>query len=384
MDPVTSSTTNRPLANRELIARAPRVVVKIGSSSLTRPDGSLNYEQFDQISEIIAKRAAQGRQVVLVTSGSIAAGLAPLGMSERPKDLATQQAVAAVGQGMLLALYSEQFALHGQQAAQVLLTSDDLVRRQSNVNAARALDTLLNLGVTPIVNENDVVATDEIRFGDNDRLAALVAHLVRADALVLLTDVDGLYDGPPSRPGTKRIDVVTGPEDLEGIEVTGRGSSVGTGGMVTKLEAASIATNAGVPVVLTAADNVAEALAGQPVGTWFAATGRRKSTRRLWLAHSARTRGRLVLDDGAMHAITHGKRSLLAAGITRVEGDFEPGDAVELAGEDGVVVARGLSSFGSAELGEIRGLSTNQLEERGIIHPRPAVHRDDLVITHPY
>jgi glutamate 5-kinase len=374
MDPVTSSTTNRPLANRELIARAPRVVVKIGSSSLTRPDGSLNYERFAQISEIIAKRAAKGRQVVLVTSGSIAAGLAPLGMTERPKDLATQQAVAAVGQGMLLALYSEQFAIHGQQAAQVLLTSDDLVRRQSNVNAARALDTLLNLGVTPIVNENDVVATDEIRFGDNDRLAALVAHLVRADALVLLTDVDGLYDGPPSRPGTRRIDVVTGPGDLAGIEVTGRGSSVGTGGMVTKLESAAIATGSGIPVVLTSADQAGDAHAGRPVGTWFAARAHRMSARRLWLAHAAKPRGSVLVDAGAAAAVGERQRSLLAPGVTEVIGDFEAGDVVEVIGPDGLV-ARGVVAYHSDELVELLTETANRSQLR------PVVHRDDLAVV---
>jgi glutamate 5-kinase len=264
----------------------------------------------------------------------------------------------------------------------VLLTAEDLIRRQNYANAQRALERLLALGVVPVVNENDTVATDEIRFGDNDRLAALVSHLVRADALVLLTDVDGLYDGPPSRPGTSLIRTVTTGADLAGVEVTGRGSDIGTGGMVTKLDAASIATGSGIPVVLTSAANVEPALAGEEVGTWFAATGRRKSARRLWLAHAAQVRGRLHLDAGAARAVTDGKRSLLAAGITGVDGDFEPGDAVELVGPDGVV-ARGLVAYGSQELPAMLGKSSAQLRENGDTLPRAVVHRDDLAQVRP-
>ncbi len=374
-----------PVQDRAGIPRAARVVVKIGSSSLTARDGRLNLPRLYSLVEVLADRRDAGQEVVLVSSGAIAAGIAPLGLPVRPQDLATAQATASVGQGILMARYTEAFAEHGRRVGQVLLTAEDLIRRQHYRNAQRALERLLALGVVPIVNENDTVATDEIRFGDNDRLAALVAHLVRADVLVLLTDVDGLYDGPPSRPGTRRVPEVRGPEDLENIEVTGRGTAIGTGGMVTKLEAASIATSAGVPVVLTAADNAAQALAGEPVGTWFAPTGRRKSTRRLWLAHAARTNGRLVLDDGAVHAITHGKRSLLAAGIVDVEGDFEPGDPVELATTGGVVMARGIVGHSAAEVAQMRGKTTAELRlEDGSRHPRAVVHRDDLVIVRRY
>jgi len=373
------------LLDRSGIPQAGRVVVKIGSSSLTGADGRLDLERVRWLAALVAERRAAGQEVVLVSSGAIAAGIAPLGLPMRPNDLATAQATASVGQGILVARYTEAFAEHGRRVGQVLLTAEDLIRRQHYRNAQRALERLLALGVVPIVNENDTVATDEIRFGDNDRLAALVAHLVRADVLVLLTDVDGLYDGPPSRPGTRRIPEVTGPDDLVGIEVTGRGTAIGTGGMVTKLEAASIATSAGVPVVLTAAENAGRALAGEPVGTWFAATGRRKSTRRLWLAHAARTAGRLVLDDGAIHAITHGKRSLLAAGVVGVEGEFEPGDPVELATTGGVVMARGIVGHSAAEVAQMRGKTTAQLrEEDGTSHPRAVVHRDDLVIVRRY
>ncbi|MDD9206764.1 glutamate 5-kinase [Georgenia sp. 10Sc9-8] len=371
---------NLPLANRAGLASAPRVVVKVGSSSLTDADGGLDLAALRHLVQVLAARRARGQQVVLVSSGAIAAAIIPLGLGGKPRDLATAQAAASVGQGLLMARYTEAFAGHGQRVGQVLLTAEDLIRRQHHVNAQRALERLLALGVVPIVNENDAVATDEIRFGDNDRLAALVSHLLRADALVLLTDVDGLYDGPPERPGTRRIPLVTSPEGLAGVEVTGRGSAIGTGGMVTKLDAASIATASGIPTILTAAGDVAAALAGDDVGTWFAATGRRKSTRRLWLAHATRSHGRVVLDDGAVRAVAQDKRSLLAAGVADVEGEFEAGDPVELVGTDGQVVARGLVAYSSAEVRAMKGKTSARLRaESGQDHPRPVVHRDDLV-----
>ena len=234
----------------------------------------------------------------------------------------------------------------------------------------------------PVINENDAVATEEIRFGDNDRLAALVSHLVQADALVLLTDVDGLYTGPPSRPGSTRIASVQAPGDLDGIEVTARGSAVGTGGMVTKLESVAIATGTGIPVVLTSAAQAAAALAGEDVGTWFAATGRRASIRLLWLAHAARPRGRLLLDEGAVRAVVERRKSLLPAGVTAVEGEFESGDPVEIVGPDGVTVARGLVAYASDEVPELLGKSTKVLRaELGPGYDKELVHRDDLVLV---
>lgn len=370
------------LSDRSQMPDAGRVVVKIGSSSLTGADGRLDSEALHALVDVLAARRAAGGQVVLVSSGAIAAGIGPLGLDRTPKDLATAQAAASVGQGLLVAHYTQAFAAHGLRVGQVLLTAEDTIRRVNYRNARRALNRLLDLGVIPIVNENDTVATDEKRFGDNDRLAALVSNLVHADALVLLTDVDGLYDGPPARPGTRLISEVRGPADLEGVEVAAAGSDVGTGGMITKLDAAAIATGSGIPVVLTAATLVADALAGQPVGTWFAATSRRRSTRLLWLAHAAATQGRLVLDDGAVRAIQGGRASLLPAGITAVEGDFEAGDPVELVGLDGRVVARGLVAFDAGELPGLLGRTTFALRaERGPGYDRAIVHRDDLVLV---
>jgi glutamate 5-kinase len=368
------------LAAREGLATAHRIVVKIGSSSLTGVDGRLDTEAQRALVDVIAARRASGRQVVLVSSGAIAAGLAPLGLAARPRDLATAQAAASVGQGLLVARYAEAFAAHGLAVGQVLLTEDDVIRRVHYRNAYRTLNRLLDLGVVPVVNENDTVATSELRFGDNDRLAALVSHLTRADALVLLTDVDALYDTPPSRPGARRIEVVTTPADVEGVQVTGRGSDIGTGGMVTKLEAAAIATGSGIPVMLTSAGNAARALAGEPVGTWFAATGSRRNARHLWLAHAARTSGRVLLDDGAVRAITEGKKSLLAAGITGLEGTFDTGDVVELVAADGTVVARGIVAYSSEELPGVLGKRSSVLRDE-FGHDREVVHRDRLAVV---
>ena len=378
------ATVTPSLADRRAVGTARRVVVKVGSSSLTGPDGRLDVGALRALVAVLARRRLDGGQVVLVTSGAIAAGLMPLGLTGRPRDLATAQATASVGQGLLVARYTEAFAYHGLRVGQVLLTYEDTVRRTHYRNASRALERLLALGVVPIINENDVVATDELRFGDNDRLAALVSHLVRADALILLTDVDGLYDGPPTRPGTRRIGVVRSAADLAEVEIGGKGSAVGTGGMVTKLSSVAIATGSGIPVVLTNAAQAADALAGEPVGTWFLATGRRRPARMLWLQHAASTRGRLVLDDGAVRAVVERRMSLLPAGVLAVEGEFDAGDPIELVSSTGVVVARGLVAYGSAELPDLLGRSTRELREQlGAGYDREVVHRDDLVVVAP-
>jgi len=371
-----------PLTDRRLLPEVHRLVVKVGSSSLTDDSGKLDPRRLHDLVDVLAARVSSGHQVVLVSSGAIAAGMDPLGLARRPRDLATQQAAASVGQGLLVAHYTRAFADHGLRVGQVLLTADDTMRRGQYRNAQRALDRLLDLGIVPIINENDTVATDEIRFGDNDRLAALVSHLVHADAMTLLTDVDGLYTGPPSHPGSRRITEVRGPKDLDGIDVTAKGSGVGTGGMVTKLESVAIATASGIPVVLTSAAQVAGALAGEDVGTWFAATGRRTSTRLLWLAYAARTRGRLVLDDGAVAAVVERGKSLLPAGVTSAEGDFHAGDPVELVDTAGTVIARGLVAYSAEEVPDLLGHSTSELRaELGKGYDRELVHRDDLVLV---
>jgi glutamate 5-kinase len=373
--------TPAAVTTRAGLAGAARVVVKVGSSSLTTPAGGIDDDRLDAVVDALAKRRSDGLEVVLVSSGAIAAGLAPLALPRRPRDLATQQAAASVGQGLLMTRYNHAFARRGLTAGQVLLTADDVIRRKHYANARRALTRLLGLGVVPVVNENDTVATDEIRFGDNDRLAALVAHLVRADALVLLSDVDALYTDKPSAPGARRIGLVRGPADLADVVIGSVGSAVGTGGMVTKIEAAGVAGTAGIPTLLTSADRAAEGLSGADVGTWFAARGSRKASRLLWLAHAARGAGRLVLDDGAVAAVVDRRMSLLPAGVTAVEGSFSAGDAVDLVDRSGAVLARGLVNFDAAELPALLGRSTRVLaEELGPGYARELVHRDDLAV----
>lgn len=249
------------------MAQAKRIVVKVGSSSIS----GANESKIDHLVDALASAHARGAEVILVSSGAIATGMPLLGFSVKPEDLSTSQALAAVGQSRLISRYQTSLERFGIVAAQVLLTSGDLEGNETRANAQSAIDRMVSLRVLPIVNENDTVATQEIRFGDNDRLAALVAVLVSADALVLLSDVDSLYNMPPTKPGAKRIDEVVFGQDLAEVEIGGSSSSVGTGGAVTKVQAARVATEAGVPVLLTSTDLVASALEGGQVGTWFAA-----------------------------------------------------------------------------------------------------------------
>ncbi|MEO3924134.1 glutamate 5-kinase [Micromonosporaceae bacterium B7E4] len=393
---------------REAVTTARRIVVKVGSSSLTTAAGGLDAARVDALADVLAGWLADGsagapvpepgarpagpgrkrvgpadrRELVLVSSGAIAAGLAPLGLAARPRDLATQQAAASVGQGLLIGRYSAGFARHARTVGQVLLTVDDVTRRAHYRNAYRTLRKLLDLGAVPIVNENDTVATDEIRFGDNDRLAALVAALVHADLLVLLSDVDALYTGDPARPGTVRIEEVRDEQDLADVAIGRAGrAGVGTGGMVTKVEAARIATGFGIPVVLTAAPLAPAALAGEPVGTFFHRVRQRPAARLFWLAHATSPRGRLHLDPGAVQAVVARRKSLLPAGITAVDGTFTAGDPVDLVDDAGSAVARGLVNYDAVELPGLLGRSTSELAAAlGPGYEREVVHRDDLVL----
>ena len=371
---------------RAAVAAAARVVVKVGSSSLTGgADGSaagIDDARLDGLVDALAAGRASGRELVLVTSGAIAAGLGPMGLTRRPRDLATQQAAASVGQGLLMHRYTQAFARHGLTSGQVLLTAEDVVRRAHYRNAQRTLNRLLSMGAVPVVNENDTVATEEIRFGDNDRLAALVAHLVHADLLVLLSDVDGLYDGNPRTASATLIPDVRSDADLASARIgrTGQGG-VGTGGMASKVEAARIATAAGIPTVVASVSSVQQVLAGGQVGTLFHPVGRRSSTRLLWLAHASTPRGHLHLDDGAVRAVVERRMSLLPAGVTAVTGTFAAGDPVELLDQNGHAVARGLVNFDATELPGLLGRSTRELaRELGPAYRREVVHRDDLVV----
>jgi glutamate 5-kinase len=376
---------DRPGA-RDVVTSARRVVVKVGSSSLTTTLGGLDPARLDTLVDVLVGHltgpAGGRREVVLVSSGAIAAGLAPLGLKARPRDLATQQAAASVGQGLLMRAYTESFARHGRTVGQVLLTVDDVTRRAHYRNAYRTLRRLLDLRTVPIVNENDTVATEEIRFGDNDRLAALVAALVQADLLLLLSDVDALYTGDPARPHARRVAEVRGPEDLAAVS-TGRAgrAGVGTGGMVTKVEAARIATGAAIPVVVTSAALAGTALGGAEVGTLFHPVRQRPSSRLFWLAHATSPRGRLHLDDGAVRAVVTRRASLLPAGVTGIDGRFTAGDPVDLVDPDGRAVARGLVNYDATELPGLLGRSTVDIAaELGSGYEKEVVHRDDLVL----
>jgi len=365
---------------REQIVGARRLVVKVGSSSLTDARGVLDVSRLERLVEALAAVRERGQDVVLVSSGAMATGLKPLKLKRRPRDLASKQAAASVGQSILVGHYGTLFARHGLTVGQVLLTVEDVARQDHYRNALRTFTRLLELGVVPIVNENDTVATHEIRFGDNDRLAALVAHLVGADALVLLSDVDSLYTAHPDSPGAQRISLVPDVDDLD-VDTDTAGADIGTGGMTTKLQAARIATSSGIPVVLTAAEAAAEALSGEPVGTLFLPTGKRRARKLMWLAYASITQGELVLDAGAVRAVTERKASLLPAGITEVRGTFDAGDPVRLVTEAGLVVARGLVNFDSEELPAMIGRSTHELAESlGAHFDREVVHRDDLIV----
>jgi glutamate 5-kinase len=366
-------------ADRGTVAGARRVVVKVGSSSLTTLPGGLDVERLTALVDVLGAAVAAGREVVLVSSGAIAAGLAPLGLDGRPRDLATAQAAASVGQLRLVQTYADAFAAHGVTVGQVLLTADDLTRRSHYRNARSTVERLLTLGVLPVVNENDTVATEEIRFGDNDRLAALVAHLAQADALVLLSDVDGVYDGDPRSGPASLVDTVESSDDLAAVALgSARRNGVGTGGMATKVEAALLAAHAGVPVVVTSTAQAGAALAGERVGTFFRPTGRRPSARQFWLRYASRPRGRLVLDDGAVEAVRDRHASLLAAGITAVSGEFVADDPVELVGHDGVVIARGLVAYDATELPDLLGRKSGDLPPE---YRREVVHRDEMVLV---
>lgn len=349
------------------VTGAKRIVVKVGSSSLTTAAGGLDPHR---LADLVTTLAVATQEIVLVSSGAIAAGLAPLGLRKRPRDLATQQAAASVGQGRLIHAYTEEFGRHGRVVGQVLLTVDDVTRRAHYRNAYRTLRKLLDLKTVPVINENDTVATEEIRFGDNDRLAALVAALVQADLLILLSDVDALYTGDPSLPTSHRIATVRDFSRIAEVDIGGSGKAgVGTGGMVSKVEAARIATGAGIPVILTSAAHAAAALRGEAVGTLFTA-GVPGAARLHWLAHATTPRGRLHLDQGAVNAVVGRRASLLPAGVTAVEGAFIAGDPVDLLDTSGRAVARGLSNYDALELPALLGKSGHT----------EVIHRDDLVL----
>ena len=363
----------------ERLPEGARVVVKVGSSSLTRADGGLDLTRIDILAGLIAGMRRRGHDVVLVSSGAVASGLVPLGLSRRPDELSLLQAAASVGQGRLAARWETAMSAYGLVTAQVLLTAHDVAIRSHYRTVRATFDSLLSLGAVPIINENDAVATSEFSLGDNDRLAALVAHLVTADVLVLLTDVDGLWTARPGTPGATPIRHVRSSADLAGVSVSGRGSFVGTGGMTTKLQAATIACASGTTTLIARADDAAALLGQEQVptdlGTWFEPTGPHRPSRRLWMAHASQPDGRVLIDAGAARALTVGKKSLLLPGLTGLDGDFESGSVVDVVGPEGVL-ARGICRYAAAELREVLGARSEGAPAPD--HVAPVIHRDDL------
>ncbi|WP_454926024.1 glutamate 5-kinase [Actinomyces oris] len=363
----------------ERLPEGARVVVKVGSSSLTRADGGLDLNRIDILAGLIAGMRSRGHDVVLVSSGAVASGLVPLGLSRRPDELSLLQAAASVGQGRLAARWETAMSAYGLVTAQVLLTAHDVAIRSHYRTVRATFDSLLSLGAVPIINENDAVATSEFSLGDNDRLAALVAHLVTADVLVLLTDVDGLWTARPGTPGATPIRHVRSSADLAGVSVSGRGSFVGTGGMTTKLQAATIACASGTTTLIARADDAAGLLGQEQVltdlGTWFEPTGPHRPSRRLWMAHASQPDGRVLIDAGAARALTVGKKSLLLPGLTGLDGDFESGSVVDVVGPEGVL-ARGICRYAAAELREV--LAARAEGAPAPDHVAPVIHRDDL------
>jgi glutamate 5-kinase len=365
------------------------IVIKIGTSSLTKPDsGDLHLSAIAKLVEAVVHLQRQKHRVVLVSSGAVGVGCSRLGMSERPREIARKQAVAAVGQSRLMRIYDDFFATLHQPVAQVLLTRANLIQRQHYINVNATFQELLSLGVVPIVNENDTVAVDELKFGDNDTLSALVASLLEANWLFLLTDVDRLYSADPRQhPDAKPIVAV--PHDrLSTLNVdAGAGTQWGTGGMVTKLTAARIASAAGVRTAITKGDapeRIWQILQGEPLGTQFEPQPRAVNARKRWIAYGMVPMGKLVLDDGAVRALTKSGRSLLPAGIISVEGEFDAQEAVSLCDRSGKEFARGITNYSSIEIEKILGRKSEDIARllglEGEITEETAVHRDNLVI----
>jgi glutamate 5-kinase len=369
---------------RPALSGVRRLVVKVGSGLVSSSSGA-DAERIATLAEEIAS-VRPGREVALVTSGAIATGMARLGLAERPRSIPEKQAAAAVGQAALMWQYERAFEVHRLPVGQVLLTAQDIADRTRYLNARNTLMTLLRLGVVPIVNENDTVAVDEIKVGDNDTLSALVASLVDADLLVLLTDVDGLYtDDPRLNAAARKLDTVEAVTDDIARLVWDRAGRVSVGGMATKLAAAQKAAAAGIPMIIARGGEpgvLRRLLAGELLGTYFAAKADPLTARKRWIAFAVPPQGRLTVDDGALRALTRQGRSLLPSGVVEVEGDFVAGEVVAVVGAgDGKEVGRGLVNFDAAELRKILGANTRDIETRlGYKSADEVIHRDNLVI----
>lgn len=370
---------------QEVIALAHTVVVKVGTNVLTSEDGTLDPARLQALSDQVSRQMRAGRKVVLVSSGAVGAGVGRLKLKKRPSDLRQLQACAAIGQSFLMRAYQECLALHGLNAGQILLTAGDFDSRTRYLNARNTILTLFEWGVLPIINENDTISVAEIRFGDNDHLAAMVTNLLQAPLLILLTVVDGLYASDPrSDPAAKKIDTVAS-IDAQVMSMAGSSqSTLGTGGMRSKLRAARLATAAGESVIMAngTQPGILDAIfAAEPVGTMFLPHGGTVPAWKRWLGYTARPKGKLIVDAGAHAAVQNKGRSLLAIGIVRVQGDFNKGDVVALCDADGHEFARGLCNYSSEDAQKIAGLRSEKIGEvLGAVPYEEVVHRDNLVV----
>lgn len=358
-----------------------RVVAKIGTSSLTDDSGRIVDEAVASLCRQVASLRSRGDEVVVVTSGAVAAGVAAMGLMSRPSDMETLQALSAVGQSRLMAVYDAHLSAYGLVGAQVLLDPHDFVDRRQYLHARQTVDRLLELGCIPLVNENDAIANTELRYGDNDRMAALLAHNLAADVCVLLTDLDGLHTADPRRdPSAELVTRVSADDPLLAISASSSGSGRGSGGMASKLTAARIASWSGIRTVIANASRkniLIDAVDDSAVGTTFEAHDRHLGARKLWIAFAAETAGRIVVDDGARSALTARKSSLLPAGITAIDGQFDEGDTVAIVDESGTEFARGMVFIAARDLRQVIGRRTSELPE-GMVHE--VIHRDDLVL----
>ncbi len=360
-----------------------RIIVKIGSSSLTSPEGGLNKENMVFYAGELGKLHAQGHEVLLVTSGAVAAGFSFIGYESRPKLLHEKQAAAAVGQALLMQAYQEAFATGGITCAQVLLTRHDFSSRDRGRNAMMTIEELLRQRVVPVINENDTVSTDELKFGDNDMLSALVANLVKARKLIIITDTDGLYTADPRHnPDARKIERV---EEITGELMSlagGAGSAVGTGGMRSKIEAARIAMRGGVPAFVGRVSEPGDlvlAAEGRGKGTYFTSHEHSLPVKKQWLGFHSMPSGSIKVDEGACNALVAGGRSLLPAGVTDVTGDFHPGDVIEVQDRDGSLVGRGIVNYAAWQLRAVAGLGSEEAKRRIDVQRVEVIHRDEWI-----
>lgn len=375
------------IVRQEIATAATTVVVKVGTRVLTQSTGALDLERIDLLARDLHEAMATGRKVVLVSSGAVGAGIGRLGLAKRPTDLAQLQAVAAAGQSLLVEAYERSLQKYGRHVAQVLLTAEDLDHRQRYLNARNTIQALLSYGVLPIINENDTISVYELQttFGDNDRLAAIVTNLIRAPLLVLLSDVDGLYDGDPASPDARIVSTVEnlGPDIFAHVRDAKTG--LGKGGMASKLEAARQATGSGENVIIASGRKpgiLREILQGRRVGTAFLAQGQALAARKRWIGYTVQPRGRLLIDAGARQAVEFNGSSLLAIGVVKVNGHFGKGDVVAVCDDRGQEFARGLTNYSSDDIRRIRGLKTGEIS--GVLGHCPyqeVIHRDNLLVT---